>query len=520
MKLKTQFLILIYILVFSSCASDDENVPVIKEEETIIEQTAIVSLSSEDTNEINFGNIVTNITTSRIFSIENSGNSDLKITNISIPDNYTIDVASATISSSTSKEFTITFIPTEITDYSDSITIESNATNDTDSMPIIGFGVSPVFEGSVTLKTQEEVEDFAKLGYTEITGALHVGNINTVATMTSLASLNKLTNIGSLQVINTGALEDLNGLENLNVSVSIQLLSNFALKNVDALVGVTKLSDYLSFLSNSALIQIDGLSNITEVGDNLRMKNHPLLTNLDGLSGVRVIQNQLIIEDNPLIKNLNGLSNLESIGDDLSLGGSPLIENLDGLSNLKSASLLRFTDNDALFNYCGIQVLLINDGADLHSNGHRYNRYNPTKSEIVNGFCSEEVPFGVYDGNLLMDSSNDIEKFVSKGFHTIRGSFGISGEAITSLDFLSNLTTVNADFVIRNTGLTNLEGLENLIYVNQLWIQKNSILLDYCGLNSFFENGTINLTTEWGYLNNDNLYNPTLEDLQNGLCIE
>lgn len=497
MKFRNQILVLIYILTFSGCSSDDKDAPIEKEPETEIEQTAIINLTSQESNEIDFGDVVTNITATRVFSIQNSGNSDLNVTNIILPENYTIDSSSGIIPSNTSKQFTVTFVPTEIADYSNSITIESNATSGTESMPIKGFGVSSVYEGSVILATQEEVEDFAKLGYTEITVALYIGHINTFSKITSLASLNKLTDVGSLQVISTTQLEDLSGLENLNVTHSIQLLGNSALKNVDALLGVTKLSDYLSFLSNSALTQIDGLSNITEVGDNLRIKNHLLLTNLDGLSNVTIINKDLIIEENPLIENLNGLSLLQSV------------------------SSVRFKYNGALYDYCAIKSLLQSDGVRNTFYKTGYNRYNPTKYDIINYDCLKEVPEGVYDGSLSFNSTYEIDRFKSKGFHTISGSLGVFSVDINTLDFLSSLTTITGSFTIRNTGVTNLEGLENLIYVGQLWIQENGLLSDYCVLNSFIENGTINSTSnEWRYLNNDNLYNPTLADLQNGLCVE
>ncbi|RAJ13808.1 Ig-like domain-containing protein [Arenibacter echinorum] len=507
MKFRNQILILIYIIIFSGCSSDDKDAPIENEPETEIEQTAIINLTSEESNEIDFGDVVTNIIATRVFSIQNSGNSDLNITNIILPDNYTIDSTSGIIPSNSSKQFTVTFIPTEIADYSNSITIESNATSGSNVTPIIGFGVSSVYEGSVTLITQEEVEDFAKLGYTEITVALFIGNINNFSKITSLASLNKLTDVGSLQVISTRALEDLSGLENLNVSHSIQLLSNSALKNVDALLGVTKLSDYLSFLSNSALTQIDGLSNITEVGDNLRIKNHPLLTNLDGLSNVTIIKKDLIVEENPLIENLNSLSTLQNV------------------------SSVRFQDNSSLYDYCGIKELLLNGGVSGTFYNTSYNRYNPTQYEIIYNDCLKEIPEGVYDGSVLIRGATSLNKFASKEYHTVDGNFSINDSFyedehrdISTLEGLNNLRTINGTFSIRKTILINLSGLENLLSAKQIVFEENTDLANYCALNSFIQNGTLgenyNGIPGEEYLCVDNFYNPTIADLQNGQCTE
>lgn len=452
MKFKNPILILALLFLLSGCSSSDDDIPVVEiiEEEVIVD-TAIITLTSSDSDEINFGDVVTNITSKRVFSVQNTGNSDLNITNIILPDNYTIDGTSGSILPNSSKEFTITFTPTAIADYSDSIKIESNATGGPDTIPIIGAGVSSVFEGSVTLISQEDVEDFGNLGYTEITGALYIGNINNFSGITSLASLSNLTDIGSLQVVSTTELEDLSGLENLNVSHSIQILSNRALKNVDALQSVTKLSDYLSFLSNFALTQIDGLSNVTEVGDNLRIKNHPNLTNLNGLSNISIVKKDLIVEENPLIENLNGLSTLQNV------------------------SSVRFQDNSSLYDYCGIKALLQNGGVNGIFYETRYNRYNPDKNRIMSSDCSKEIPEGVYDGSILIRDATSLNKFASKEYHTINGSFSINdapyeGEIrdISTLEGLSNLKTVNGTFTIRKTILTNLNGLENLINVNQI----------------------------------------------------
>ncbi|WP_339727061.1 DUF1573 domain-containing protein [Maribacter stanieri] len=523
MKIKNTILILAYILVFSSCASDDDNTPtqIDREPETVIEQTAIINFTNEESNEIDFGDVVVDIITTQVFNIENTGNSDLNITNIVIPDNYTIDISSTTITPNTNKDFTITFSPTEILDYSNVIQIESNATGGNDTITITGFGVSPIYDGSIVLNTQEEVDHFGKLGYTSITGGLNIGQVTSIAsTIVDLEPLNKILEVGFLEVFSTTSLENLNGLEKLNVINSIQMVSNSALKNIDALKSVTKLEGYINFLSNNSLTKIDGLENLIEVKENVRFNNNALLENIDGLSSLKSVGTDFDLLGSPLIENLNGLSSLENVGVELHVSGSLLLENLNGLSNLKSASLLRFSDNVSLYDYCGIKDLLTNDGANLYHNGQRYNRFNPTKSEVVNSTCSELVPLGVYDGNLLMDSNSDIEKFVSKNFHTIRGSFGVNGQAITNLDFLENLETVTSDLNIRNTDLTNLDGLDKLIYVNQLFIQENAMLADYCGLNSFIENGTINNTGDYRYIITDNLYNPTLEELQNGQCTD
>ncbi|AIZ40702.1 Ig-like domain-containing protein [Cellulophaga baltica] len=502
MKFNIQILTLICFASFFSCSSDDEAPPkIIVVEEEVIEDTAIINLTSEESNEIDFGDVVTNITSTRVFTIHNSGNSDLKIANIIIPDNYTIDLLTSIIPSNQSKEFTVTFTPTDILDYTDLIKIESNATSGTASIIIKGIGVNSIYDGSVTLITQDEVEDFAKSGYTEITGALFIGNINNFSPINSLASLNKITEVGSLQVISTTELEDLTGLENLNVTVSIQLLSNSALKNVDALLSVTKLSSYLSLLSNTALTQINGLSNISEIGDNLRVNNHPNLINLDGLANIITVKNKLYIENNSLIENLNGLSSLQSV----------------------SSVSIRY--NAELYSYCGIKSLLTNKGIGEDYFRPRFNRYNPSSYTIEDFDCEKMIPDGIIhsDTGYGISEQKDIDYLISNDFHGIDGGLIISSENITSLESLSFLKTVSGSIRINDTALTNLNGLENLTNVAQIYILNNLTLSDYCGLSPLIVNGSLgeNLyPSSEPFYTVDNLYNPTLADIQNGLCSE
>jgi hypothetical protein len=517
MKIKNLLLILVYILIFSSCSNDDDNTPkqIESEPEAIIEQTAVIKLITEGSSKIEFGDVVIDISTSQVFSIQNTGNSDLNITNIILPNNFTIDITSTTITSNEIKEFVVTFIPTDIFDYSNSISIESNATGGSNSITILGTGVSPIYDGTVYLHTQKEVDDFGKLGYTSITKALSISGSGGESTIVDLEPLNKIIKVGTLEVSRTTNLESLKGLENLNTIDFIQMVSNYSLTNIDALKSVTKL-ERINILGNPLLKHIDGFENLIEV-----------------TIFVRFIANDML-------ENIDGFSNLTHIGTDFKLSASPSIINLNGLSNLQSASAISINNNASLYDYCGIKELLTNDGANF---GSYYNRYNPTKEEVINGLCSEEVPLGVYDGDLIIRYDSDMERFASREFHTVRGSLSLNGEDIINLDFLENLTTVNGSFSISNTSVTNLNGLENLTtidgsfsinnnpltnlngldnlaYVNQMYIRRNESLSDYCGLTSFIENGTINYTGEQRYVNENNLYNPTLEDLQNGQCTE
>ncbi|MBQ4915913.1 choice-of-anchor D domain-containing protein [Maribacter sp. MMG018] len=500
MKHQFGIVLLFFSIILTSCSSSDDQNSLEKIQELQNWDTMIIDLEDFEYNQIDFGDVVTNITSTKTFSLSNSGNSDLNITNIILPDNFSIDFTTASLPPDQSKEFTLTFVPTEVKDYSAVLEIESNATGGTEKIELLAFGVSPVFDGTVVLTTQEEVDDFGKSGYTSITGGLSIGHANTAAnSIVSLESLKNITEVGSLQFFSTTSLENLNGLENLNVTNSIQMVSNIALTNVDALKSITKLTGYLNLLGNRSLKQIDGFQNITEIGKNVRIKNNPKLENIDGLSG------------------------LTSIATDFEMIYNPLVETLDGLSNLTSVSLIRLQDNESLYDYCGIVDLLKNKGNEIHFtvslNETSYNKYNPSQGELVwgNVECRGDVPPGTYHGAVKISTESDIEKFVSKGYTVIDGSLHIYSSRITNLDFLSEITTVTGYIDIWNTALTNLDGLAHMTHIPRISISENEMLSNYCGISTLAQNGSFQ-RGDGAFFIYDNLFNPSLEDVQNGEC--
>ncbi len=109
---------------------------------------------------------------------------------------------------------------------------------------------------------------------------------------------------------------------------------------------------------------------------------------------------------------------------------------------------------------------------------------------------------------------------------------------LTNNDNLQNLSGLDSLKVIKgiynifkNNNLTTLNGLQNLMYIKNfnhlqypsslpyrgdLRIILNLNLIDYCALNNLIANDGI----EDNYNVVDNLYNPTLQDLQNNICTD
>ncbi|MCB0468375.1 MAG: hypothetical protein KDC64_09215, partial [Aequorivita sp.] len=86
----------------------------------------------------------------------------------------------------------------------------------------------------------------------------------------------------------------------------------------------------------------------------------------------------------------------------------------------------------------------------------------------------------------------------------------------TSLDSIEliNLTSLGDQvFIFENGAITNLDCFYNVIgTVRDIWISNQNMLGDFCGISNTVLSSSGTLTVE------GNLYNPTLEDFQNGNC--
>ena len=495
---KLSILLLSSLLIFSCSSSDNDDDVIITKEENEITANSIIAISTElGENSLKFGKKVTNSSDSKNFTVSNTGDADLIISSITPPNGYSLDLNSVTIAPNSSKDITVNFEPTEVTNYEGQIIFESNASSGKNTINCSGAGVNEVFEGTI-LTTQQEVNDFGNIGYTEVTEGMIIGSENgfsetDIVDLTPLATLTKLAN---LRIRRNPLLLNLDGLENVNVTGVLSILQNDGLLNIDALSRITTLSSTLQIGYNKSIQNIDGLSNITTAAV-VHINGNDALENIDGLMSLLSIETNLNISQNPFITNLNGLANLVTVNGNVSID-----------------------DNDRLDSYCGIKPLLTNDGIGGIFYARSFNKYNPGTSEIKNGECQKDIPLGVYHGYISITSQSAMDLFNEMGFEQVDGGLYIDGRENLSIESLKleNLRRVNGDLTIRRTKETNLNQLQNLIYVDgSIEIIENATLSEYCGLLPLI-NDAAGLTGT--FTSSDNLYNPTQQELEEGTCTQ
>lgn len=289
----------------------------------------------------------------------------------------------------------------------------------------------------------------------------HVGDIwlNSQTKVDSFGALGYTTFQGHLRIHNT-SITDLSSLSELTTVIGkLTVFNNPNLTSLNGLENITKVTDVLSINNNNALTSLDGLSNLDSVEVELKITNNDNLSSILGISNLSYIGQELTIKSNLNLINLDGLNNLNNMSDGrISIEDNLNLNQIHGLENQTNLYSLKLSNNEVLVNLNGL-----------------HNIYNLQSLRIINN------------------------------------------DALTSLEGLDNLTQSNSIDITTNASLSSLNGLDNLTSAFWIYIYDNAVLADYCALNTFVNN--ISSTFDF-FTATQNLYNPTIEDLIDGICAD
>jgi len=236
----------------------------------------------------------------------------------------------------------------------------------------------------------------------------------------------------------------------------------------------------------------NNINNYNEIDGNLYIGdsgNSEEILNLDSLNGLFKISGNLRITDNTDLTTLSGLDNLIFAGGDISILFNDSLINISSLGGLTVLQGSIYVSlNNSLENLTGLNNLNTING-DLGIGGASIIDLEPLSSLTNIG------------GSLLIDSS----------------------DILLDLNGLENLTTIGGNLWVgfgnfQNYSLISLNGLENLTSLGgEFKIIYNPSLIDYCSI----ENLIISLNdngNEFNYIVENNLYNPTIQDILDGNC--
>jgi len=371
--------------------------------------------------------------------------------------------------------------------------------------------IAKVFEGTVVLFTQQEVNDFGDEKYTEINGDLFIGTLGLIdlSEIIDLSPLSSLTKTERLTVRNTSNLESLDGLENIKTAKDLNIRNNLALKDADCfdsletiengftignndllqtIKGFNSLnySGSLIIIGNLGLQSITGFENLTETSQIL-IKSNPSLRKVENFNELLYIENQLNIEENDALEEIVGFSKTKVVGD-------PNVQSFDALG-------MRIIQNKLLTKISGFEGLTTARVIAITVN---------VSLEIVNGFNNlKSIKF------LNVSSNPNFSKLNAfKSIEKLENLILLGNNGIQNLDNFESIQELGKLRISGYDRLENLDGLSKITSIANIEISSCDSLTDFCGLNKLVDLGNLPET----YLVNDNAYNPTLEDIQLGNC--
>jgi len=387
-----------------------------------------------------------------------------------------------------------------------------------------------VYIGDITLRTQDEVNEFGEYNYTTIDGSMYI--TETVSDLTPLGSIVIINS--AFEVKNTQNLQSLDGLNNLKITGNIfpngfRIVNNPALESLSGLNNLEITRGYTSIINNDNLISMEGLNsyyaassggfriqdcdnlqnlsgleNLQFIGDSFFLMDNSLLNDISSLSNLNYISRRIYIHDNSTLQNINGFETITSL-EGLSIVNNDNLTNLDGLLNISTISeIITISDNDNLNDLSVFQNINTIEYLNIGGNNSLINL------EGFSNLTSIENRLDIYD-NSSLTSLIGIENLSSLQRLRIH-----SNSSLINLEGLNGLTKITGNSypitIGFNSSLNTLEGLENLIEVEGLiQIFSNSMLSNFCALKNLFSNeghnGNINFER--------NLNIPSIDEIVN-----
>ncbi|MCK8523331.1 hypothetical protein M0D21_17250 [Aquimarina sp. D1M17] len=240
------------------------------------------------------------------------------------------------------------------------------------------------------------------------------------------------------------------------------------------------------------IVNLSNLASLNFVREEIVVQNTSLET-LDGLENILSNQNTVIrIENNPKLKDISAIRKYFGLATRVELLNNPILENLEGLEPQKEIKALKLTNLGIknLSNFSGVTKI---DELYLE----KLDNITDTHLSVFSQLTSTN--------SLSLRRMNQLVEL--KGFDNLKST--------------GNLQIIGNSELISLEGISNLNNSENEFNISRVTITDNEKLLDFCGIREYMNNVVIDVIPEInyrGYVVENNLYNPTEEDIKGVKC--
>lgn len=235
------------------------------------------------------------------------------------------------------------------------------------------------------------------------------------------------------------------------------------------------------FWENDSLEELTGFQNLRKVDDNFKIYQNKGSFRINSFNNLENVGKEFFINLNTDIISISGFDQLKFVGRTFEISRNDSLTNLSGFSIIENLTNIIIRDNEVLEEIDGFNILTSITGALILE--RNVNLHNVTAFENL----------------------NNTENYIS-----------ISNSSLENINFLSNLRLINdgGASINNNENLLHVDGLSSLEVVNgHLGFGRNPQLANFCGIENILQNGF-----NGELFINDNAYNPTNQDFQQGNC--
>ena len=316
---------------------------------------------------------------------------------------------------------------------------------------IINFAqLSTIYNGSITLSSQEEVNEFTS-NTTVIDGNLTIGYTdyftdNSRSNITDLTPLSNITDItGNLNIQQNGQLVNLNALDSLQfIEGDFEVDTNDKLTTLGDFSALDSIGEYFGVFGNAKLTTLGDFSALQSIGRSFNVSNNVKLTTLRGFSALQSIRGGFGVGGNPNLSTLGDFSALDSIGGSFGVEDNDQLTTLGDFLDLQSiGGYFWVNDND--------QLTTLGDFPTLTSIGIVNNVVIPSLG-IDESIDSVSI---VVKDNINLVLCSWLEKFIPTGENAVTGGIYINNNATgcddrnTFQNIITSLSTHTKDSLFK-----------------------------------------------------------------------
>ena len=278
-----------------------------------------------------------------------------------------------------------------------------------------------VYKGNITLRSQEEVDEFISnttvidgnlisIGYTACCSRSDITNLTPLSNITDI--------IGNLRILQNGLLDNINDLNNLQtIGGYFRVISNDTLTTIGDFSSLQTIGGYFRVSNNDQLTTLGDFTALDSIGGYFSVSNNDQLTTIGDFPTLQTIGGDFSVGSNDQLTTIGDFTALQIIGEHFSVSSNDQLTTLGDFTALQTiGEYFRVISNDTL--------TTIGNFSNLISIGVGNGIYIPSLDER-----RDTVSIMVENNSSLSDCYT-LAEFLSGGSTAVSGDIYINNNAV------------------------------------------------------------------------------------------